>query len=245
MWKQRGGEGLDGRLSHRGHTWSSLRDEFSRCRVWSLVGGKKDDKLSDMPLLLEALKTKLLKRKKKTTHEMYHIYVSCVMQLNFTHLSPLGNTESTKITEQWWCWRVHWIYQQQQKKVDNLRGAMKTLSTTWVLIRIRQSHLTMSAVAVIFGTIIKETGRTAAGSHPLKRATGISASHSRPTCTYIVQRKTWSPTALRWPQCSIHYIYSAACAYLHHRIFWFCWASKPIDPNKAAAEVRVCKIGIA
>lgn len=41
------------------------------------------------------------------------------------------------------------------------------------------------------------------------------------------------------------YIYTAARLYLHHWIFWFCWAPKPIDPNKAAAEVRVGKIGIA
>lgn len=57
MWKERGGEGLDCRLSHRGHTRSSLRDEFTCCRVWSLVA-QKDNKLSDTPLPIEALKAK-------------------------------------------------------------------------------------------------------------------------------------------------------------------------------------------
>lgn len=100
----------------------------------------------------------------------------------------------------------------------------------------------MSAVTEIFGTIIKETGRTAAGSHPLKRATGASASHSRYSCIHMVQLQHAVPDSLT---VTTQYIDSAARLYLHHRIFWFCWASKPIDPNKAAAEVRVGKIGIA
>lgn len=33
--------------------------------------------------------------------------------------------------------------------------------------------------------------------------------------------------------------------YLHHWVFRLCWAAKPIDPNKTAAEVGVCQIGIA
>lgn len=41
------------------------------------------------------------------------------------------------------------------------------------------------------------------------------------------------------------YVYTDSLLYLHHWIFWLCWAPKPIDPNKAAAEVRVGKIGIA
>lgn len=84
MWKERGGEGLDSRLSHRGHTRSSLWDEFTCCRVWSLVA-QKDNKLSDTPLPIEALKAK---DKKSKAHEMHHIYVSSVLcrNLNCTHL---------------------------------------------------------------------------------------------------------------------------------------------------------------
>lgn len=86
MWKERGGEGLDCRLSHRGHTRSSLRDEFTCCRVWSLVA-QKDNKLSDTPLPIEALEAKD-KKKKSKADEMHHIYVSSVpfRNLNFSHL---------------------------------------------------------------------------------------------------------------------------------------------------------------
>lgn len=33
--------------------------------------------------------------------------------------------------------------------------------------------------------------------------------------------------------------------YLHHCIFRLCRASKPIDTNEAAAEIRVGEIGVA
>ena len=41
------------------------------------------------------------------------------------------------------------------------------------------------------------------------------------------------------------YISLASLVYLHHGVFRLRWAPKPIDPNKAAAEVGVGKIGIA
>lgn len=81
-------------------------------------------------------------------------------------------------------------------KAVNLRGVIWTISNTWVLNSIWQEHLTMSAVTEIFGTIIKETGRTAAGSHPLKRATGASASHSRYSCIYMVQLQHAVPDSI-------------------------------------------------
>lgn len=37
MWEDRRGEGLDSGLSHGGHSWSSLRDELTCCRIRSLV----------------------------------------------------------------------------------------------------------------------------------------------------------------------------------------------------------------
>lgn len=37
MWEDRRGEGLDSGLSHGGHTWSSLGDELTCCRVRRLI----------------------------------------------------------------------------------------------------------------------------------------------------------------------------------------------------------------
>jgi len=45
MWEERRGEGLDRGLNHSGHTWSSLRDELTCCRVRSLVPQKKQAKV--------------------------------------------------------------------------------------------------------------------------------------------------------------------------------------------------------
>lgn len=48
--------------------------------------------------------------------------------------------------------------------------------------------LTMSAVAEVLGTIVEETGRAAAGSHPLQRATSteqLKACLSVITAIYI------------------------------------------------------------
>lgn len=77
MWKERGGEGLDSRLSHRGHTRSSLWDEFTCCRVWSLVA-QKDNKLSDTPLPIEALKAK--DKKKQSSWNAPHLCFKCPVQ---------------------------------------------------------------------------------------------------------------------------------------------------------------------
>ncbi len=41
-----------------------------------------------------------------------------------------------------------------------------------------------------------------------------------------------------------HHTQSLVVGYLHHWIFGLCWASKPIDPNKGAAEVGVGQTGI-
>lgn len=42
---------------------------------------------------------------------------------------------------------------------------------SWIVLHGACRNLTMSAVAEVFGTIIEETGRAAAGSHSLKTTT--------------------------------------------------------------------------
>lgn len=67
-----------------------------------------------------------------------------------THLSPLGNAESAEITEQWRCWRVHWI-------CESLQGVEQRCYQELNVKRYAEHcrNLTMSAVAEVLGTIIK------------------------------------------------------------------------------------------
>lgn len=147
MWKKGRGEGLDSRLGHGGHTWSSLGDEFTCCWVWSLETQQERWRAhSTLSRVLQERCRSLCADDRQLAFLLWEM-LRAPKSLNSEDVGEFtGSVEDrTSSGRKQWCL--------QRFKV--------------------REKLTVSAVAEVLHSFIEKTGRATAGSHSLSGETDL------------------------------------------------------------------------